>query len=210
MDINSLTFDVSDLTVFGFDTKEILWVNQQNGLYCLLRFRAEPPDWDFDLRDPALPENFYRNQCASAAGAMLDMKVLHLDGLEALSGLFKYRNPERPLAILYVGIIWIPLTRHIYQINFEATEQGTTGIREAVVMTLEPPDLSEFEFVQPGTADDMMTAMAAKPLRVIASDNEKYDEMFPQHPLSLVRAAMARAADTIRLEGSGPRKPFRI
>jgi hypothetical protein len=121
--------------------------------------------------------------------------------------LFKYRAPvPKSLAIYYVGILWLSFRTWGAQINVEAMEHGTTGMREAAVMMLEGDnwykDLPPAEPVMLDSAEDMFERMAATPLRPILSDNAKYDATFPQHPLSLVRAKLDDVIATLQLHAA--------
>src|SRR5665213_3067299 len=74
------------------------------------------------------------------------MQVITSDGIEALRGLFKYHAPgPNRLAMAYIGILWLPFETCRFQINVEAMELGTTGMREAIVMSLNRENSPQFE-----------------------------------------------------------------
>lgn len=185
----------------------------------MLRYNPEI-DWDFDLRTPEKAISFYKNQCREAQGVMLDGKTLKLDGVEALSGLFKYRAPYNPLAMVYVGIFWLPFQEGMIQINIEGFETGTTGVRPAIIHMLcqengafanrEKQEEEEEENDESGTVDfsppievksmeEMFERMKTSPLRKILSDAEKWDSTLPDDPLSLVRRRMKLLESSINL-----------
>jgi hypothetical protein len=149
---------------------------------------------------------------------MLDGKILKLDGVEALSGLFKYRAPYNPLAMVYVGIFWLPFQEGMIQINIEGFETGTTGVRPAIIHMLcqengefanreeeekENDDESEtVDFSPPievKSMEEMFERMKTSPLRKILSDAEKWDSTLPDDPLSLVRRRMKLLESSINL-----------
>lgn len=213
--LKAITFDSPQRRIAVDETNKVCYLSKENVAY-LLRLNSAP-DWNFDLRTLDGAKDFYGNQCAEAEGAMLLLELGKADGAEMLKGIFKYRSPQNPLAIMYVGIIWIPFTEYCLQINIEAVEQGTTGIREAIVseMMMEDGTFQQEESFAPpievDSAEDMFKHMAAQPLRVISSDDEKWDEKFPQHPLSLVRKHLKTLTETIKLEKSmHDMTPFRI
>lgn len=152
---------------------------------------------------------FYGAQCASASGAMLDMDVVTADNTEVLSGLFKYRYPQNPLAIMYVGILWFPFNEYCLQLNIESVEMGTTGMREALVMSIEmdegtwvppvPESERSAEPIEVKDGEDLLKRMAATKLRKISSDAPKWDEKFPDHPLTKVRAGLEQVTKTVKL-----------
>jgi hypothetical protein len=103
----------------------------------MLQFHLSPPDWPFDLTNLDAATEFYRRQCADNSGVMLSMERTSAAGGEALRGLFKYRAPvPGSLAMYYVGILWLPFQECTFQVNIEAMETGTTGVREAAVMVM--------------------------------------------------------------------------
>ncbi|MBX9939770.1 MAG: hypothetical protein K2Y32_10980 [Candidatus Obscuribacterales bacterium] len=173
-------------------------------------------DWDFDLRTPEKAFSFYEKQCREAQGVMLDGKVLKLDGVEALSGLFKYRAPYNPLAMVYVGIFWLPFQEGMIQVNIEGFETGTTGVRPAMItMLCQENGLPEEAYgnddecesqsvdfsppLQVASVEEMFERMKASPLRKILSDAEKWDSTLPDDPLSLVRRRMKLLESSINL-----------
>lgn len=225
--VDSIKFDVIDCELVVRESEKRLWMNAES-VATLLAFQKTPPDWPFDLTDVDGARKFYGAQCASAKGAMLSMDVISIDKFEVLRGLFKYRSPvPKSLAMMSVGIFWIPFSNFTYQINIEALEQGTTGIREAAVYAA---DVSEYpdptvlercpwpqadedaEPVQVVDAEDMFDRMRQATLRPLPSDDESFDEMFPQHPLSQVRGRMKVVADTLKIDKTWWQslKPYRV
>lgn len=211
--MESLTFDVAECTLGESSENHRFWMSAA-GVAHLMRFRAVPVDWQFDLTMPDAAAAFYRQQCIDNRGVMLSMEVVKAMGLEVLSGLFKYRAPTPDsLAMYYVGILWIPFGDCNYQINIEAQEVGTTGIREATVMALEGDKwpIPDAEPIMLAEGESLFERMRATPLRVIPSDSAAYDAMFPSHPLSLVRARLREVAGTLDGDaGLTALKPFRV
>ena len=133
--LKAVEFSQRESTLLIDAEREIGFMSAEGVAY-LLRFN-QSPDWNFDLRSLDGAFDFYGKQCADAKGAMLSLELVKVDGtFEALKGIFKYRFPENPLAMAFVGIIWVPFMEACLQINVEAFEQGMTGMREALVTTM--------------------------------------------------------------------------
>ncbi len=226
VNLDSLSFDLKDYKVHTKEADRILWFNSM-GVANLMRFSQRPPDWPFDLRDFQGATKFYGNQCAENKGVMLSMDILNVDKVEVLRGLFKYRAPkEGSLAMMYVGILWIPFSNFNYQINVEALEHGVTGFREAAVAMLEPKDYSNPKILEETpwpeakseepivvkSAEEMFERMSQASVRKLPSDDEQFDSKFPDHPLSLVRARLSNIIDTMKINKMfwQSLKPFRI
>src|SRR5262249_39065934 len=105
------------------------------------------------------------------------------------------------LALYFVAILWLPFESWNAQLNIEAMERGTTGAREAAVLLLEPdrfPKADPNEAVRVSSVDEMFARMRARPLAPLPSDDPKYDDAFPEHPLSQVRSRLSEILPTIR------------
>lgn len=50
------------------------------------------------------------------------------------------------------------------------------------------------------TAEELFSRMGNAKLKVLPSDREEFDEMFPDHPLTKVRARLQKILDTIKFE----------
>lgn len=226
--IDSIKFDMTNCGELLQSAPEgKLWMNDEYGMAHLLRFSGTV-EWPFDLTDVEGARRFYGDQCASAGGVMLSMDVFEVEKIEVLRGIFKYRSPEpQSLAMMFVGILWIPFTNMTYQLNVEALERGTTGIREATVMALDPekfPDPSvlqrcpwpqaepDAEPVQVSSMEEMFQRMRESKLHQLPSDDRQFDDMYPQHPLSLVRKRLDMISRTLKIDKNfwETLKPFRL
>lgn len=200
-------FDVSDCTLREQSEEHFGWSNA-NGVYIVLRVPKNPANWSFDLHDIDAATNNFSQQSARNGGVLLEMDVVAVAGQRALRGLFKYRSPlPESMGMMFVSILWIRLGDAIAQINVESFEQGTTGMREATVYAMtgeSAATASPNEPVLMDSIEDMFADMRAQPLHVLPSDNSKYDETFPDHPLSKVRHRMAQLEATLSIATEGP------
>jgi hypothetical protein len=78
---------------------------------------------------------------------------------------------------------------------------GATGAREAAVALLEGlPKRAEEEPVVLSSMEEFVQRARAAPVRRLPSDDERYDEAFPDHPLSKVRALQAHILGSLVVE----------
>lgn len=210
--IDSLTFDLTDCSLEEQSESHRGWMNA-TGVAHRLHFHPGPPNWPFDLTKPDAASEFYRQQCADNGGAMLSLGQMTIDGVEVLSGLFKYRAPiPGSLAMYFVGILWVPFQECCFQINIEAMEVGPTGGREAAVMLIEKDSWpkSDSPPIVLKSVDELFERIGAAPVRKLPSDDERYDTSFPEHPLSKVRARLIEVAKTLSIDAHGESlNPFR-
>lgn len=199
--INSVTFDLSGCKLVEESDAHRMWASATD-VYHNLRVSPQPSAWPFDLRDCPAAADFYSRQCAENKGVMLEMEVVQIGQLSALRGLFKYRSPvPKSLAMMFVHILWIPFKDWTIQLNVESVEAETTGMREAAMMLVEgdkwPIPSSAEEPIEVSSPDDMFDQMRSQSLRALPSDGEKYDELFPDHPLSKVRHRMTEVVSSL-------------
>ncbi|WP_165073071.1 hypothetical protein [Paludisphaera rhizosphaerae] len=212
--VESLRFYPSDFELREGGLIRAAWMSPR-GIAQTVQHGSDAIDWPFDLTQPGEAREFYRRQCEANGGAMIAVEVIEVAGFETLGGVFKYRSPDpNSLGIYYVAILWLPFRDCWFQVNIEAVERGTTGIREAAVMMLDrdawPTPEGEPELIPPGV--DYTTFVRRKPIRSIPSDDPKYDEKFPDHPLSLVRRRMIEIIATAEFDARVARdlRPFRL
>jgi hypothetical protein len=116
-----------------------------------------------------------------------------------------YKRLEMP-AYVFTGMLIIPGTEVSRVWTVVSGERGTTGVREAIVTT---------ELMKAGrlTVADYQLSWAQDPYDVnycgvdrsvlrFMSDDESYDEQFPDHPLSKVRRVLAVLPKSVQIDSS--------
>ncbi|UGQ09948.1 hypothetical protein LO772_24040 [Yinghuangia sp. ASG 101] len=153
---------------------------------------AEIPDLPAGLDDLAgLRDTLTRFTADTTTGALIEADVVAVDGLPAVRQLVKLPLPGRPSGLFFVGAYTIPRATGSLIVRVRAAERGTTGFREALIMAKSGPDA----FFRPHPyAPDLRGNL---PFHV--GDGAEWDAEFPDHPLTLVRAELARLGPAIRL-----------
>ena len=213
--ISWVKFDGGDFKMLLNEPSRIFWQSPA-GIDQLIQYSG-PADWDFDLEDMDGARRFYGNQCASYNGVMLCLDKETVDGVDLLHGIFKYRAINQGMAMHFIGIIWIPFSDCIWQINIESIERGTTGMREALVFSLHPdlerdvkqiPEEISSKFESP---EDFLAYVKTQPLKILASDEDRFDSVVEKHPLTLVRRRMRSVLDTMQFAPEVQRlKKFKV
>ncbi len=212
--LTDIGFELNSWTKHETTDNSISWFTEKIDPAKIQLF-DKPSDWPFDLTDEQSAKAFFEQQCKSFSGAMIEMSIKTIGQFDVLQGIFKYRSPTpNSLGIYYVGIVWFPFKNFTFQINFESLEQGTTGIREALVIAQEgiPNNISfESEPLQVDTVEELFSAMRSTELKVIPSDDRKWDDVLPEHPLSKVRAYLDAFMRTVRINPKLlKQKPYRV
>jgi hypothetical protein len=209
---DTVSFDTSGWAVVEESTYHRMW-RTENGDAVRLQFADSAPVNPFDLTDANGPRAFYAQQCDELGGVMLSMDVGNRSGAEYLRSVFKYRSPqEGSMAMYYVGMIVFLFRDFHYQINTESVERGVTGVRETAVYAMSdgPPSSDEPPQVVESMEDFFAACRAQKPIKIPA-DDPKYDDKFPDHPLSKVRALQSRILDSLDVpDWLASRPPFRL
>jgi hypothetical protein len=116
-----------------------------------------------------------------------------------------YKRLEKP-AYAFTGMLFAPAVDPPQVWTIAAREHGTTGLREAIITTeLFNAGRMTLEAYERSWASDPYDAgyrgVDRSVLRFV-SDDESYDERFPQHPLSKVRRILKAQPDSVAVGGS--------
>lgn len=111
-----------------------------------------------------------------------------------------YKREKLP-AYAYTGMLFIEVDGFVYIIVIAAEEQGTTGVREAVVTArlFEEGKLTLETYKSGWFRDPYDEGYGGRILRSL-SDDEAYDSVFPDHPLSKIRRTLADLQSSIRID----------
>lgn len=111
-----------------------------------------------------------------------------------------YKREKHP-AYAYTGMLFLQLDGLGYVIVIAAEEQGTTGVREAIVTArlFEEGKLTLETYKSDWFRDPYDENYRGRILRSL-SDDEAYDSVFPDHPLSKVRRTLVDLQSSIRLD----------
>ncbi|MBM9622958.1 hypothetical protein ACFU9F_20905 [Streptomyces zhihengii] len=129
---------------------------------------------------------------AEAGGGLIEASVKPLGGLPALRQILKLPLPGQAHGQVFIGSFTVPRAECSTVVKIQAPERGTTGMREAMVMArVGPGDYFRPHPYAPGLQGGLPFHEA---------DHARWDEQFPDHPLSRVRRVLAELAATVRVE----------
>jgi len=114
-----------------------------------------------------------------------------------------YKRLEIP-AYIYTGMAFVPLPSACAVLTLVAGELGTTGVREAVVTTelMNSGQLTLQGYESRWARDPFDEGYRGVDRSVLRflSDDERYDDRFPDHPLSKIRGLFVRLPHLIELD----------
>src|SRR5262249_42944779 len=137
--------------------------------------------------------SYCRNLAASNSGGIVSVDAIEVSGVPAFQLIYKR---EQWPAYIYTGMLVATVANLQYVLTAVLGEHGTTGVREAVVTAQLAEEgkleIENFESPDASGATGRIKGWFRDPydpqyrgivLRSIA-DDERYDSMFPEHPLS--------------------------
>ena len=166
------------------------WSDNAGGQLSLHRFDLEP-DLVASLSDVDALREQYRHMVVKQNGAVVSVDRMDISGLPALKTVLKFQ--QEPHGMTYVGSYTFPFEDFSYVVRVICSEIGTTGIRDTVVAQ-KAGGIAEEGIAPDWFQDPYDPSFEASVLRN-RSDDEEWDLLFPDHPLSRVRATLRLVTD---------------
>ena len=181
----------SDVKVWDNDVGDVLSLN----------FFDKKPDIPVSLSNITELRNFYRKMVADAGGGVIKIELIKIKELQAIENIFKM--PMQPSGMIYVASFTIPFRDKSYVIKLQCPEQGITGERDSVVFAsfanFDDEDDEDFNPFK-GWLKDPYDASLTDGLFMNLSEDEQYDEKFPNHPLTRARKHLRHIKNTISFD----------
>lgn len=158
------------------------------------------------FKDEAAVVKFCRESAEEAGSGLLEAAVLEGENGSAVWFIYKRLQGH---AFKFTGILALPLLNQWDMWCMMASERGITGSREAAVTAelLQEARLT-MEWYETSWAQDPYDHTyhgVDRPNLCYVSDDECYDQRFPQHPLSKVRRVLHELGGSLEREERPPR-----
>ncbi|GHO64067.1 hypothetical protein KSC_029590 [Ktedonobacter sp. SOSP1-52] len=205
--ITSLHLDTTGWNALSQSAQQMIWQHDATGDVLSIEFFNHPTKLPFAMNDvEAIKAHHEQYSVRPDEGAIVSIDLVSLHGPEAVRMIIKARNPRiaglPPHGMTYLGSLMIPLAGFSYVVKVQCCERGTTGLREAGVALILNPKSSkptgEVKVVK--SLEEMFAARSQRPIVRTPADDERYDTMFPQHPLSRVRTYLNHVEQTIKID----------
>ncbi|KOU55769.1 hypothetical protein ADK57_43625 [Streptomyces sp. MMG1533] len=182
---------ITGLDLTGFTEREPgLWTDER-GLVLSVHFFPLVPDLPAPLEEPDRLRAGLAHGVAGAGAGLIDAELGTVDGVPAVRQVVKVPRPNGRGQV-FLGSWTVPKAHCSTVLKVQAAEGATTGHREATVMAQVGPDA----YFRPHPYAPGLRG--ALPYHV--GDHEQWDPHFPDHPLTLVRAALHRITPTVTLD----------
>jgi hypothetical protein len=207
LSVRAIQFDPSGWTYLKNGHDLVEWCNA-DGDRLRAQVHGEPIDVSWATADLDSLRAFYRRKAARHHGGIVIAEIVQAGGVRLVKVITKW---ERRPAYAYRGQLIIPFKDAKYTITMDSIEQGVTGKRDALV-TFHLAERGELEIESPirpgepgrvkGWFQDPYDFNFSGPILHSMSDDDRLDRLFPNHPLSKIRASLARIQDTLSIDSA--------
>jgi len=209
--IDSFRWDKEGWEVEGVKEGERKWKNAAGDL-AVQTFGAQvptglPPDW---RNAEALRAHVLKSPPPHTAMVAVDV-VRSGAGVMCAQYITKefMRAPSR--GHVYMGMVSMPFREFYCNVYFVAMEQGTTGLREVVLVAKGKVQMPKQEHVPVIRNNEELEAMyrqarEGRP-KLLGTDDEQWDAQFPDHPVSRVRRYLRHFCATLQVDDNVRRFP---
>lgn len=184
--IDSLKFETHDWTFHGeMEPGQMrLWETADEDAV-VLNYFGIPPDLPVARTFTEIFE-MYAVGLAAAGGKIVECASVKFAGCDAIRLLFKV--PQQPAGLMYQAAVTVPFRDFSFVIKIQCSEQGTTGVREAVLLN---------QRLKAGEKPN--NDQSGKPFPDWNPDAAEFDAMFPTHPVSRVRRLLLEIENSATL-----------
>lgn len=196
--IRSINFETADWIQFESNDNCITWHNDRRELL-FLHYFAIHPDIPCALNDLTALRDSYRAGVNQSGGGLISVNVVRIQGLLGTRTIFKF--PQQPSGNAYVASLTFPFRDFSFVIKLQCPENHATSRRETSI--LEQLRLSGELEMSPATgtpvgwAKDPYNPNLTTGNQMTLAEDVKYDNLYPDHPLSRARNFLTRVANSI-------------
>jgi hypothetical protein len=193
-----ITFDTTGFTQVGDDA----WQDPAGDVVVLHYFDLVP-DLPAGLDDLETLRSQLAVHYGRGGGTMIECDQVTVSAVPGLRQILKLRNPSQQNGQVFMGTLLLPRANSSAVVQVQCVEYGMTGVRESQL----GPD--RFFHANPFAPQIDLVAMGALPSHL--ADQQQYDAMFPNHPLTRLRALLGWLTQTVqvdpRFQAEPPFKP---
>lgn len=163
-------------------------VAQTENASCLLLFEYDGALPDAALEKESLIQTIHDDVLGDNQG-LVEAEVGEIDGRPWLYSILKTSTSDSgvPMGVEYALTMLITWKKGAIRIRGYFDEQGTTGMRDSIVLAMRSSKLGGMEAALEGWAKDPYDPSRTTGALMNVSEHEEFDSMFPAHPLSIAR-----------------------
>lgn len=197
--IESIKIGLDNWNLYEEDASHKIWVNNFSDVLSI-GFFPEKPNLPQYVGDIHSLRNFYRDIITESNGAIVEVEKEILKNFLVVRTIFKIA--QDPTGFTYLASFSMIMENYTIIIKVECSEKGTTGLRESIVLLIaEQQGLIPRDTLDGWFYDPYDPAFKGK-ISNNVSDQEKYDTVLPDHPLSRARKILAYIREKISISDS--------
>jgi hypothetical protein len=156
------------------------------------------------IKDENLLRYSYRREFNQSVIGIIKVELDKLQGFDIIETIFKSR--QEPHGTTYIGSITVPFKDRSYVVKVQCPEIGITGIRESVIFDKicqeqgEKVDKDKINEIVKNFFRDPYDENIRNGFLMNLSELQEYDEMFPDHPLTIVRTQIGDLRLMIKID----------
>ena len=198
--IHSVTFDINNWQLLEVKQYQKRWSNPQYQEILSLTFFPQPPDFKADLSDIDALRQQSEEAIQPYDGEITEISSEVIENVPMLRQIIKVPLNNDGSGRVYIGTYAIPFQKYSYVIKIQCPEIGVTGLRESMA-TSELMREGKLELGEPN-ADGTPSQLPEQIQKLISqtTDDEKFDSLFPNHPLTRLRRHLITFKNSIKLD----------
>jgi hypothetical protein len=209
--LDSISLDFAGWELHRREEAMAVWTDGE-GDALGIDFLNAKPNIPAPRNGPDALRDHFRKAAVATGGGIVEVDTVEIHGIDCARLIVKFR--QEPTGFTFQGTCVVPRQDFSYVVRVNCPERGITGMRGAAVMLIEMPALEHED--APGDAPVHPLFPEAKPAGRIKgwfkdpydskhdesalyalSDHRKYDDGFPNHPLSRARRKLDRIIETL-------------
>jgi hypothetical protein len=207
--VASISLDPAEWNLAEENPDENVFVSKV-GDVCGVEYRTEETAFKVDFSDLVALRVNIREGFGGAGLISADVESFG-SGQHTIKGIvIVTKLPQIPSGLSYNGLIFLPFKDFSYSLYMRYEEAGVTGLRESVMLDL-LIELGEVTLAAPGApggiagqiqglAEDLYDPSLRGHLVRNKAEREEYDQRFPEHPLTKLRAGLRRVKQNLIID----------
>lgn len=173
----------------------IQWINPEQTIAVSINFFELPPDIPTIKNVEAL-RNFYRHSIPGVNAGLIEVELSQKDKLSFVRTIFKL--PQEDAGMTYIASLTLPFKTCSFVLKVQAAEIDITGMREALIANrLISTNILSANGYSDWSSDPYDNSFQSTTL-MNKSEEDRYDNEFPDHPLTQARQILKQIEDGVK------------
>jgi hypothetical protein len=190
--LNRLPLNRTKWQMIEYSDNEIRWLNEgYDEVCCALEDDTKAKLYFSDIKEL---RQYWRTLAKKSGGGIVEAEIVASEKGSAKHTMLMAKYPLSNLGWAYQSVALFPTEYGVLRFEVRSRETGTTGIREAVgiIVYMKESQISDMKKAAESFRRDPYESEYDHDACFTVSDQPKWDERFPEHPLTHCRKEMAK------------------